>query len=87
MQDLKDFMAKENVPFTPEEWTENLDWTRMRLKNEMYLTAFGTEEARKLAVETDPILLKAIDSMTKAKELLDSAKKLIVQRTAPSNTP
>lgn len=84
MTDFKAFLQKENVPFTDAEWNENLEWTKMRVKNEMYLTAFGQEEARKLAVESDPIVVKAVDSMTKAKELLESAKKLIVQRTAPS---
>jgi carboxyl-terminal processing protease len=87
MNDLKAFITKENVPFTEGEWTENLDWTKLRLKNEMYLTAFGSEEARKLAVESDPIVVKAVDSMQKAKELLESAKKLIVQRTAPRQEP
>lgn len=85
--DLKAFLTKEKVPFTEEEWKENLDWTKLRLKNEMYLTAFGSEEARKLAVESDPIVVKAVDSMPKAKDLLESAKKLIVQRTAPRQEP
>ena len=31
-------------------------------------------------IETDPMLEKAIDSLPKAKALLDSAKKMIVQR-------
>lgn len=83
MNDLKVFSQKESVPFTEGEWAENLDWTKVRLKNEMYLTAFGAEDARKLAVESDPIVVKAVDSMQKAKELLESAKKLIVQRSAP----
>ena len=87
MNDLKAFITKENVPFTEGEWTENLDWTKLRLKNEMYLTAFGSEEARKLAVESDPIVVKAVESMQKAKDLLESAKKLIVQRTAPRQEP
>ena len=87
MNDLKAFAKKENVTFTEGEWAENLDWTKLRLKNEMYLTAFGSEEARKLAVESDPIVIKAIDSMQKAKELLESAKKLVVQRTAPRQDP
>ncbi|MBM3752929.1 MAG: S41 family peptidase [Acidobacteria bacterium] len=85
MNDFKAFLTKENVPFTEAEWTENLDWTKLRVKNEMYLTAFGQEEARKLAIETDPAVVKAIESVPKAKELLDSAKKLIVQRTSPRN--
>jgi carboxyl-terminal processing protease len=87
VNDLKAFAQKENVPFTEGEWTENLDWTKLRLKNEMYLTAFGAEDARKLAVESDPIVIKAIDSMQKAKDLLESAKKLIVLRTAPRQDP
>lgn len=83
INDLKAFMVKENVPFTEGEWSENLDWTKMRLKNEMYLTAFGQEDARKLAVTTDPLVIRAIEAMDKAKDLLENAKKLIVQRTAP----
>jgi hypothetical protein len=47
----------------------------------MYITAFGVEGARKLGIENDPVVLKAIDSLPKAKALLDSAKKMIVQRT------
>jgi carboxyl-terminal processing protease len=83
VEDFKAFLRKENVEFTEGEWAENLEWTKMRLKNEIYLTAFGQEEARKLAVETDPVVLKAIESLPKAKELLETAKKLVVQRTTP----
>jgi hypothetical protein len=46
------------------------------------LTAFGQEEARKLAVTTDPLVIRAIEAMDKAKELLENAKKLTAQRTA-----
>jgi hypothetical protein len=46
----------------------------------MYITAFGAEDARRLEVETDPIVTKAIDSLPKAKALLETAKKLVVQQ-------
>ena len=36
---------------------------------------------RSVAIEQDPEVLKAIDSMPKAKALVDNAKKLLVQRT------
>jgi len=81
--EFKAFLTKENVAFTEADWNENLDWTRMRVKYEMYLTAFGQEDARKLAVDSDPAVIKAVEAVNKAKELLESAKKLIVQRTAP----
>lgn len=81
---LNDFHAgllKDKVEFTEGEWAENNDWIKQSLKREIYLTAFGTEESRKLGVQSDPMIIKAIEVMPKAKELLDSAKKLIVQRT------
>lgn len=83
MNDFYKSLAKENITFTEADWNENKEWAKQYLKREMYLTAFGAEEARKLAVETDPMVLKSIDAMPKAKALLENAKKLIVQRTAP----
>ena len=83
-QILNDFHAallKDKLDFTEAEWAENNDWIKQTLKREIYLTAFGTEESRKLGVEHDPMIIKAIEVMPKAKQLLDSAKKLIVQRT------
>lgn len=83
INDFHAFLLKEGAQFTEAEWAENLDWTRQQLRHEMYITAFGVEDARKLAVENDPIVVKGIDSMAKAKNLLDTAKKMIVQRTQP----
>lgn len=83
MNDFHQFMTKEKISFTEAEWKENKDWSKQFLKREMYLTAFGAEEARKLSVETDPMVLSGVDAMPKAKSLLENAKKLIVQRTTP----
>jgi hypothetical protein len=38
-------------------------------------------------VETDPVVLHAIDSLPKAKELLENAKKMIVQRMTHRSRP
>jgi hypothetical protein len=48
----------------------------------MYAYAFSIEEANRVAVETDPEVAKAMESLPKAKALLDNAKKLLAQRTA-----
>ena len=63
------------------DWTENHTWIAQQLKREMYATAFSFEDSQKVAVETDPMVAKAIDAMPEAKALLDKSKKLIVQRT------
>ena len=69
------------MDFTEADFAENKDWARQSLMREIYLTAFGSEESRKLGVQHDPMVIKAAEIMPKAKQLLESAKKLIVQRT------
>lgn len=80
LSEFHDFMLKNKVDFTEAEFTENHDWLRTRLKHEMYITAFSKEDADRAAVEDDPEVLKAIDSMPQARALLDNAKKMLVQR-------
>jgi len=80
MNDFHQFLLKDKVEFTEAEWAENNDWLKQQVRRELYVTAFGLEEARKLAVDNDPMVQHALESMTKAKSLLDNAKKMIVQR-------
>lgn len=80
LNELHDFMLKNNVEFTEAEFTENRDWLRTTLKHEMYITAFSKEEADRAAVEDDPQVTLGIDALPKAKALLDTAKKMMVQR-------
>ena len=80
MNDFHAYLLKENVPFTEAEFAENHEWLQQRLKKEMLITSSGVEDSRKYAVETDPIVLKAIDSFPKAQSLKDTARKMIVQQ-------
>ncbi len=86
MNDFHAFLLKEGVPFTEAEFAENHEWLKQQLRREMYITAFGVEESRKLGVETDPVVLKAVDSLDKAKSLQENARKMIVQRMQQQRT-
>jgi len=46
----------------------------------MYITAFSYEESQRVAIEQDPMVVKGIEALPKAKALLESAKKQMVQR-------
>jgi carboxyl-terminal processing protease len=83
INEFHDFMLKNNIEFTEAEFTENHTWVKQQLKHELYMTAFSTEEADKAALETDPLVMKGIDEMPKAKALLETSKKMMVQRTNP----
>ena len=73
---------KQSVKFTESDFTKDHDWIKRNLGTDMILTAFGSDESDKFNKLTDPIVLKAIDSMPKAQALLDGAKKMMVQRMA-----
>ena len=75
------YCLDDGIEFTEAEWAENIDWIRLQLRREMYITAFGINDSRRLAIETDPMVMKAVESLPKAKELLDSAKRIIAQRS------
>lgn len=80
LNEFHQYLVKEGVQFSEGEFAENRDWLKQQIKRELFITAFSQEESRKLTVETDPVVLKAIDSLGEAKKLLETAKKLVVQR-------
>jgi carboxyl-terminal processing protease len=80
LNEFHQFLLKEGVEFTEGEYTANYQWIKEELKREMYITAFSVEESNRVAAEQDPAVAKAIESLPKARQLLESAKKLIVER-------
>ncbi len=53
----------------------------------MYASGFSYEDSQKVAIQTDPMVAKAVDAMPQAKALLDKSKKLIVERLGRDNRP
>ena len=80
MNEFHAFLLKDGFNFTEAEFLESLDWMRRLLRREMYVTAFSVDEARRVWVETDPIIEKALDALPKAKALLENAKRMVAQR-------
>jgi len=77
---FRDYLKESGVEFTPEQFAADRDWIRKQLKVTMYVTAFSQDEAQRVNIEQDPMVQKAIDSLPRAKALLESAKNLRVQR-------
>ena len=82
MNDLHDWLLKQDVKFTEADFTKDNDWIKRKLGAEMMLTAFGSDASDRYHVSTDPAVEKALEAMPKAQALLDGAKKIIVQRMA-----
>jgi len=80
VNEFHEYLQKEKTSFTEAEWTENRTWIQQQLKREMYASGFSYEDSQRVAIETDPMVGKAIDAMPEARALLDKSKKLIVER-------
>lgn len=84
MNDFHKYLLDMGAKFTEAEYAENQQWLKEQLRREMFITAFGVEDARKLAVDHDPLVVKAIDSLPRAHALEENAKKTVAQRTKVS---
>jgi carboxyl-terminal processing protease len=80
MNEFHQFLLKEGAQFTEAEFAENQQWLKDHLQREMYITAFSQDEARRVAIEHDPVVGKAIDALPRAHALKENARKQIVQR-------
>jgi len=76
------YLMKEKVQFTEADFTQHLDWIKHQLQYEIYFSALSSEDSRIFEKITDPAVAKAVEALPKAQALLNSAKKMIVQRMA-----
>jgi carboxyl-terminal processing protease len=83
---FKAFLKEKQVEFSEADFNANRDWVRSELKREMYVAAFSTDESQRVQFEQDPMVIKAIESMPKAKELLGTAKNMLVKRMKAQDT-
>jgi len=80
LNEFHDFILNQGFKFTEAEFTMDHDWLKTYLQREMYITAFSIDDSRRIAIETDPMVEKAIEAMPKAKALLDTSRKIMAQR-------
>jgi carboxyl-terminal processing protease len=82
LAEFHSFLIKNGIEFTEAEFAQAQDWMKSQIRLNVYSSALGMEEARRLVIETDPEVTKAVEALPKAKALLETAKKVIAQRYA-----
>ena len=80
MRDLRSYMSKHNVRYTEPDLSDNLDWIKRKIKQEVFLSAFGQQEGFKVQLEADPQLQKAVEAIPQARALYENARKIVAQR-------
>ncbi len=78
--ELKSYLKSHGTVFTEAGFAKHHDWIKRYLAQEMYTTAFNVDESDSMFARTDPEVEMAVEMMPKASALLETAKKIIVQR-------
>jgi carboxyl-terminal processing protease len=69
------------VKYTEPEYAENLDWIKRKIKQEVFMSTYGTQEGFKVLLEADPQVQKAVESIPQARALYENARKVVAQRS------
>ena len=57
---------------------------RSNIKSEIFIDAFGQDEGLKVRAEADPEVVKALELLPQAKQLADSARRVVAERSTNS---
>jgi carboxyl-terminal processing protease len=80
LQRFRSFLDEQRIPYTDEEFTSNRQWTLDQLRWEMYSRALGKKMADRAAMQSDPEVNYAIQSLPKAQALYQEAQRVLAQR-------
>jgi len=83
MEEFKGFLKKENIELSDQDLKDNVDFIKTRIRLQLMASIYGETEADRISVENDPLVLKALDNLPQAKDLLAKAKKYIASKTQP----
>jgi carboxyl-terminal processing protease len=86
MKEFRDYLAKRNIRYTEPEMAENQDWIKRKIKQEVFMSAYGTQEGFKVLLEADPQVQKAVEAIPQARALYDNARKVVAQRAGATPT-
>src|SRR6266850_2587699 len=81
LREFRNYLTKHNVKYTEVEFADNLDWIKRKIKQEVFMSAYGTQEGDKVLLAADPQVQKAVESIPQARALYENAKRITAQRT------
>ncbi len=87
VSEFKDFLAKQKIPVSDKDFQANLDYIHSHIRMQLVGMIYGQNQADRIAMESDPLVQKALNSMQQAAELLANAKKYMASRGQPRTIP
>jgi carboxyl-terminal processing protease len=74
LADFKEFLRTRKVEFTGQDITDNIDFIKRRIKQEVFTSSFGLQEGFRVAVQGDTQMQKALEVLPEARVLMTTGK-------------
>ncbi len=74
LEDFKKYLIERRVEFAEADVSDNVDFIKRRIKQEVYTSSFGIQEGFRAAVQGDAQVLKALELIPEAKQLMVSGR-------------
>ncbi len=80
IEEFRRFLGTEKIKIPEQDLKQNLDFIKNRIRVQLVEAIYGETEANRMNVESDPLVLKALDNLDYARQLLTNAKKYMANR-------
>jgi carboxyl-terminal processing protease len=80
MAQFQKYLDDQKVPYAPDDLASNRAWIATRIRREVNTAMFGEAVGKRIDLEDDAQLTRAMDAMPQAQALYANARKVIAQR-------
>jgi carboxyl-terminal processing protease len=81
LQEFRQFLAQQKIQVSEADLSAATEFIRTRIRLQLVNSIFGENEASRIGVANDPLVLKAVDSMPQAAQLLAKAKRYVASKS------
>jgi carboxyl-terminal processing protease len=85
LNDFKQYLAQQNYDYTPQEFSNNLDWTKTNIKSKIYEIQFGVTQGLRVDEDADPEVAEALTLMPQAAALEQHVQQVMAEKQAALN--
>jgi carboxyl-terminal processing protease len=80
INEFKQFLTDQSVPFTEKDVADNLDWLKINIKEALIASQFGQLQGLRVHADWDPEIQKALTFLPEAQALEDHAHKVLAEK-------
>ena len=81
LERFRGYLREQHFAFMDPEFTADRQWVSDQIRQELYRRAFGKQDADRAALQSDPEVGRAIDSLPKAQALYQEVQRILARRT------